>query len=897
MRRSLRSWLWRVDIDREVDDEIAFHVEMRTRELVDKGVDPRIAREMVLARLGDATRLKRTCVDLGRKRDREMRLTQWLEELRDDVRFAVRQLKSAPGFTFVAIVTLALGIGANGAIFALADATLLRPLPLPEPDRLAIVWERSDTVQRGPVSPLNMLDWNDQTRTFEKMAGFVPGVGSMVMAGQNGTTESVPRQWVTSGVFDVLGVTPIAGRTFLASDDTEQISAVVLSEGFWRNRFGADPSVIGRQIRLDGTLYTVVGVVPQTTQMIGSASVWALVQLRRDIVGAPGGPSAERLRGLRMFRVVGRMKPGVSFASAGDDLTTIAAALEREFPSTNKGRSVLLEPLRDVLIGGDLRLTSLLFLGVVGFVLLICCANVANLLLARAAGRARELAIRSALGAGRRRIARQLLTESLVLALLGGALGVGVGDAILRVTPSMVPAGLLPTAVVPTFDIRVGVFCAVVAVALGVIFGLAPAWHARRLASSAQAMAGATRATTAHGGRMRALFVVGEVAAAVLLLVGAGLLLRTLLAVDNVPRGYGADSALTVFVDPLGGRYPTKESLIQFFSSIERAVSSDANVRSIAWASTLPLGESTFGATSFEVVGDTPVEENRRPTTDYQIVSPTYFGTLELPVVQGRAFTEADTADGMPVCIVNEAFVRRHLHGRPVIGGRIAVRAPGSGLIQVRQIVGVARQVKGRPDEAEDFVQLYVPLAQDPFDDIFLLARPKTGPASALASSVRAAIASVDKEQLVTVGPLITLDDVASEATARQRFRAWLVMTFAVLALMLAMVGVFAIIAYSVQQRMREFGVRIALGASTGTVLGLVLGGAARMVGIGAAIGLVAAALLAQSISAFLFGVQPLDPVTFVSVAGVLLLTATAAALVPALRAAKVDPVQAFRSE
>jgi putative ABC transport system permease protein len=896
MKRSLRSWLWRVDITQEVDDELAFHIEMRTRELVDKGLDRRIAREMVLARIGDATRLKRTCVDLGRKRDRDMRLTQWLEELRDDVRFAARQLKSTPGFTFVAAITLALGIGANGAIFALADATLLRPLPLPEPDRLAIAWERSDALQRGPVSPLNMLDWNDQTRTFEKMAGFVPGVGSMVMAGQNGVTESVPRQWVTSGVFDVLGVKPIAGRTFLSSDDREQINAVVLSEGFWRNRFGADPSLFGRQIRLDGTLYTVVGVVPQATQMIGSASVWALIQLRRDIVGTPGGPSAERLRGLRMFRVVGRMKPGVSLASAGDDLTTIAAALERDFPSTNKGRGVLLEPLRDVLIGGDLRLTSLLFLGVVGFVLLICCANIANLLLARAAGRARELAIRSALGAGRRRIVRQLLTESLVLAVLGGTLGVGVGAAILRVTPSMIPAGLLPTAVVPTFDIRVGVFCAVVAIALGVIFGLAPAWHARGLASSAQAIAGATRTTTAHGGRIRALFVVGEVAAAVLLLVGAGLLLRTLLAVDNVPRGYGADSALTVFVDPLGGRYPTKESLMQFFSSIERAVSSDANVRSIAWASTLPLGESTFGATSFEIVGDTPVEEHRRPTTDYQIVSPTYFSTLDLPVVDGRAFTDADAADSTLVCIVNEAFVRRHLQGRSVIGQRIAVRAP-SGQIQVRQIVGIARQVKGRPDETEDFVQLYVPLAQDPFDDIFLLVRPKAGPASALASSVRGAIARIDKEQLVTVGPLITLDDVASEATARQRFRAWLVMTFAGLALMLAMVGVFGIIAYSVQQRMREFGVRIALGASTGTVLGLVLRGAARMVGIGAAIGLVAAALLAQSISAFLFGVQPLDPVTFVSVAGVLLLTATAAALVPALRAARVDPVQAFRTE
>jgi len=895
MKRSLRSWLWRVPLDQEVDEELAFHIEMRTRELVERGLDPRIAREIVLARIGDAGRLKRTCVDLGRKRDREMRLTQWFEELRDDVRFAVRQLKSAPGFTCVAAITLALGIGANGAIFALADATLLRPLPLPEPDRLVIAWDRSDALLRGPVSPLNMLDWNDQTRTFEKLAGFIPGVGSMVMAGPNGASEGVPRQWVSSGVFDALGIKPIAGRTFLASDDRDETRSVVLSERFWRNRFGSDPAVIGTPIRLDGDLFTVVGVVPQQAQIIGSASVWGLIQLRRDL-GIPGGPNAERIRGLRMFRVVGRMKPGVSIKAAGDDLARVAAALERDFPSANKGRGVLLDPLREVLIGGDLRLTSLLFLGVVGFVLLICCANVANLLLARAAGRARELAIRSALGAGRRRIVRQLLTESLVLALIGGALGTGIGAAILRVTPSMIPAGLLPNAVVPAFDMRVGVFCALVAGALGVIFGLAPAWHARGLASSAQTMGGDTRTTSAHGGRIRALFVMGEVAAAVLLLVGAGLLLRTLMAVDNVPRGYEAESALSVFVDPIGGRYPNRESLLQFFKSIEQETWSDANVRNIAWATTLPMGESTFGASPFQVVGDPPLQENQQPTTDYQVVSPSYFSTLDLPIVAGRAFTDGDVADTTSVCIVNEAFVRRHLQGRSVLGERIAVKAP-SGRVQTRQIVGVARQVKGRPDEAEDFVQLYVPLAQDPFDDIFMLVRPKAGPASALAPSVRSAIARVDKEQLVTVGQLITLDDVAFEATARQRFRARLVMTFAGLALILAMVGVFGIIAYSVQQRKREFGVRIALGASTKTVLGLVLRGAARMVGIGAVIGLVAAALLSQSISAFLFGVQPLDPVTFASVAAVLLLTAAFAAFVPAMRAAKVDPVQAFRSE
>ncbi len=897
MKRSLRSWLWRVDISQEVDEELAFHIEMRTRELVDRGLDPRIAREMVLARLGDVGRLKRTCVDLGRKREREMRMTQWLEELRDDVRFAVRQLRASPGFTFVAAITLALGIGANGAIFSLVDAALLRPLPLPEPGRLAIAFERSETVLRGPVSPLNMLDWNDRSRTFEKLAGYVPGVGSMVMAGANGAAEGVPRQWVSSGVFDVLGLTPIAGRTFLPSDDTQEVNAVVLSEGFWRNRFGADPAVIGTQIRLDGMPFTVVGVVPRQAQLIGEASVWALIQLRRDIGGIPGGPNPERLRAARFFRVVGRMKPGISLAAATADMTNVAAALESEFPSTNKGQSVHLEPLHDVLIGGDLRLTSLLFLGVVGFVLLICCANVANLLMARAAGRARELAIRSALGAGRRRIVRQLLTESLVLALLGGALGMAVGAAILQVTPSVIPDGLLPNAIVPAFDMRVGIFCAVVALALGVVFGLAPAWHTRAVALSAAAMSGNTRTTTAQGGGVRALLVVGEVGAAVLLLVGAGLLLRTLLAVDNVPRGYADSNVLTVFVDPLGGRYPKKESLLQFFDAVEQETSTDTNVHSTAWASTLPLGESTFDFATFEIVGDTPVDENRRPRANYQIVSPSFFSTLELPVVAGRAFTSADATDGALVAIVNEAFVRRHLAGRSAIGARVAVRSPMSGLLQAREIVGVARQVKGRPDESEEFVQLYVPIAQDPSDDIFLLVRPRVGPAGALAPSVRAAIGRVDKEQLVTVGSLMTLDDIAFEATARHRFRALLVMTFAGLALILALVGVFGIIAYSVQQRLREFGVRIALGATTGQVLGLVLKSAVRLIGIGGAIGLAAAVLLSRSISAFLFGVRPFDPLTFVTVASVLAMTATAAALVPALRAARVDPVEALKTE
>jgi putative ABC transport system permease protein len=886
MKRSLRSWLWQVPVDQEVDDEIAFHIEMRTRELMANGLDRKAAREVVLARIGDSGRLKRTIVDLGRKRDREMRLTQFIEELRDDVKFAIRQLMRSPGFTLVAAITLALGIGANSAIFALVDAALLRPLPVREPDRLVMAWERSETILRGTVSPGNLFDWNERTRTFEGFAGYIPGVGGMVMAGADGNAETVPRQWVTRGVFDVLGITPVAGRTFRPEDETKKSGSVVLSEGFWRTRFAADPSVVGLEIRLDGLPFTVVGVVPQEAQLVGVSSIWALLPLRPN----PNG------RGPRVLRVVGRVKPGISLEAASADMTGVAEGLSREYPEANKGRGIRLEPLHDAFIGSEIRLTSMFFLGVVGFVLLICCANVANLLLARATARTRELAIRSALGAGRLRVIRQLLTESLVLAALGGVLGVAIGAAILSAAPSVIPQGLLPGAVALTFDIRIVAFCAAAALVVGLLFGLAPTWQATRV-STTQAIASESRTSTGVGGRMRGLLVVAEVATAVLLLFGAGLLLRTLLAVDNVDRGYRAESVLTMMVDPLGGRYPTAASRLLFFDAVEQEVRKVSGIRGMAWASTLPLGESTFGPASFEIVGDPPVDENRRPTGDYQIVSPGYFNTLDLPVVAGRGFSDGDRQDSALVCIVNEGFVRRHLQGRSPIGVRVAINSATSGKPVMREIVGVARQIKGRPDETDDLVQIYVPMAQDAVDDIFLLVRPAAGPAEALAPPVRAAIARIDKEQLVSVRGVMTLEAVRSEATARHRFRAVMVMTFAGLALLLAMVGVFGVLAYSVQQRVREFGVRMALGATTSQVLGLVLGSATRLIAIGAVIGLAAAAALGRTISTFLFGVQPLDPMTFASVGIILAVTAAIASAAPAIRAARIDPVAAFRNE
>ena len=552
--------------------------------------------------------------------------------------------------------------------------------------------------------------------------------------------------------------------------------------------------------------------------------------------------------------------------------------------------------MHDSIVGSDLRLTSMLFLGVVGFVLLICCANVANLLLARATVRVRELAIRSALGAGRRRIIRQLLTESLVLSLLGGALGTAVGAAILSVAPSLIPQGLLPATVTLTFDMRVVAFCAGTALVVGLLFGVMPAWKATEF-SSAAVIGADSRTTTGGGGRLRALLVIGEVATAVLLLCGAGLLLRTLLAVEGFDRGYRAESVLTMLVDPLGSKYPTDEALQQFYDQVEAEVAAVPGVSGVGWASALPLDFFESGAFSFEIVGDAPVDANKRPSAEYQVVSPKYFSTLELPILSGRAFDERDRRDGVPVCIVNEAFARQ-FRGRSPVGQRVALRPTSSPEADpvVREIVGVARQVKGRPDETRDFVQLYVPMAQDLSDDIFLVVRPKSGRAEALAGAVREALSRVDKEQLVSVRSVLTLEDIAWTATGRHRFRAVMVIAFAALALVLAMVGVFGILAYSVQQHMRDFGVRRALGATSNDVVRLVIANAARVVATGAAIGLVLSAVFGRLIEKMLFGVRPLDLTTFVVVTILLGITAALSIAGPAWRAVRIDPAVALRN-
>jgi putative ABC transport system permease protein len=880
----------------EIIEELSQHLDQRYEELRAAGTSDADARRVATLELDDSEALARHMRQL-RQSSVPPPVTPGVpgrgalgRELWQDVRYAARALRKQPGFAVVAILTLALGIGANSAIFALVDATLLRPLPFfGNPDRLVMLSERSPTSARGAVSPLNMTDWNERNRTFDVIAGYVPSVGGMVMTGADGLADNVSRQWVTAGFFDALGIRPLVGRTFLPDDDTRRANAVVLSETIWRSRFNADPDIVGRDVRFDGMPFTIVGVVPREFQLLDGTEMWAV----RPILGAPPA-----VRTLYQLRVIGRMKPGVTIEAARADLTAVADALASEFPATNKGRGVTVEPLHEVLIGRELRSTSLLFVGVVGFVLLICCANVANLMLARAAGRTRELAVRSALGASRFRLVRQLLTESLFLSLLGGALGLAVGAGILHIAPTFIPRELLPASVTLTFDLRVVAFCAATALLVGALFGLAPSWQATRVALT-QVIASESRTTTGRGGRIRSLLVVGQVATAVLLLFGAGLLLRTLLALENVDRGYRAQGVLTMVVDPLASQFPTRPALLQFFDDVEREVMAVPGVRSVGWASTLPYGESMFGRLFFEVVGEALQDESRRPSADYQIVSPGYFRTVDLPLVAGRTFDERDARDRPPVCIVNEAFVRHHLQGRSAIGTRIATRLSMSAQapVVVREIVGVARQIKSRPDENEDLLQVYVPIAQNPVDDIFLLVAPAAGSGEALTAPVRAAIGRIDKDQLVGARYVMTLDDIAWDATARHRFRAVLVTTFAGLALLLAMVGIFGVLAYTVQQRVRDFGLRRALGATSTDVLRLVASSAARVIAAGAAVGLASAVVLSRLITTMLFGVEPLDPATFAFVGVALVVTAAVAVAGPAWRATRIDPAVALRTD
>jgi putative ABC transport system permease protein len=821
---------------------------------------------------------------------RRVRLTGM--SLPHDIRHAVRLIRKAPWFTAASVSVLGLGIGATTAIFSLIDAALLRPLPHPDAHQLVMIWERSAQNPRAPVSLATFADWSNSAKSLSGVAASAGIVQIPIARGADEVPESIPLDSVTPSFFTVLRVTPLLGRV---PDDSNIFGpgrsdgGIAISERLWRTRFAADPSIVGSTIRIASPprAVPVVGILPAGFQPLGTTDIW-------EVISVEGASNA---RATRVLRVIGRLGPDTTLDQASAELNVIARNIEQAYPATNKGWGVTIQPLQAAIVGADLRTTSLVLGGVVLFVLLLACANVANLILARGVGRTRELAVRAALGGTRLRIARQLLVECLFLGVLGGLAGVAMAWALLRAVPSFIPPQTIPPSIVLMLDWRLAAFASAATVLTALLFGLAPAWQAARV-SLVEAMNIGGRGSSDRAGRVRQTLAVAEIAIALLLMTGAGLLVRTLISLNNVDAGYRADNVVTMNIRlPFRRLITAKPGEIEtYWRSIEREVASIPAVRSASLGFDLPLGGTSINP-PFDVVGRPTADPANRPSAHYQIVGPRYFETLGIQVVSGRAFTERDSENAPQVAIVSDAFVRRFLEGQNPIGARIVVSAPGVRFQAItREIVGIARQVKTRPDEPVDATyQVYVPAAQSPWIMANLIVRTAGSEPLQAVEQVKRAIARVDPTQAVS--QIRTMEQIAEQSTARSRLRAQLVVAFAALATLLAAVGIFSVLMFMVQQRAREFSVRLAVGANAGDLLRLVLGGGLKLTAIGVVIGVAASAALVQSLASLLFGVPPFDPLTFVVAPLALTVVALLACLAPAIRALRADPVAALRAE
>jgi putative ABC transport system permease protein len=805
-----------------------------------------------------------------------------MDTLGKDLRYAARLLRKSPGFTLTAIVVIAIGIGANGAIFSLVDAVLLRPLPYAKPEQLVRLWEHAPGNDRNAVSPLNFLDWSEQNKAFSSMAA-VSGA-SKTLTRDGAAAERIPGQAVTQSFFDLLGVKPVLGRTFTADDFVPNSQVVVISEGFWKSHLGGSAAAIGSTLMLNDRPKMVVGVVPSDFQIWSESQLWEPYVVGRS-------PEQRKIHYLRVF---GRLKPDLTLEQARANMATVAANLAEAFPETNKDWGVTVESLRQATIGADLRTTSLVLAGVAAFVLLMGCANVASLLLARGIGRTREIAVRASLGGSPARIAQQLLTESTLLAALGGVAGMFLAWTIVRAAPAFLPPDTLPVGVKLILDLRVIAFAAVATLATGLLFGLAPAWQASRLSLADTLRAGGRGSTRSAG--FRTILAAGEIAIAVMLVAGAGLLLRTIVSLDHVDPGFHAPNVLTMQVSPPNSRYKDPAQTGVLFQRMEREISAIPGVKSVGFSTVLPLEGWDIGQ-PFTVVGAPPAGSAQAPSANYQMVNPRYFDTLGIAVIRGRAFSDQDTAQSQQVCVVNEELVRAHLQGREPIGTHLVVSAMGpTGPKSVeREIVGVIRQVKVEGlGETVNSREVYVPLTQNSWYWSAIAVRTDGNPLGAL-SSVKEAIAHVDKDLPVT--RVRTMEEVASETVAQPRFRAGIVGAFAALALVLAAVGIFGLLAFSASQRTREFGIRMALGARAGNVLAMVLRGGLAITAAGVAVGVLGAAALTRSLATLLYGVQPLDPLAFGGAALALVCVALSACAIPAWRASRTNPAIALHEE
>ena len=869
----LRNTTRRDQMDRELTEEVGSYVELLTEKKMKEGMNEQEARRAAMVEVGGVEQVKEEV--------RAGRTGFGLELFFQDVRYGMRSLLKKPGFTLTAVVALALGIGANTAIFSVINGVLLRSLSYSEPSRIVMIWERGlreASRLQNVVSPANFLDWQKQSTSFEYMAAIADQ--RVNLTGGGGEPEEIKAQFVTQQFFPALGVQPLVGRSFLPEEDTVGNELVIiLSHELWQTRFGSDRNIVGQQATISGRQRTIVGVMPPGFHFLDN-QVRAWMPLALD-------PAIDyREKAGRYLRSVARLKPGVTLQQAQGEMSGIAKQLEQAHPKKNAAWGVHLVPMHEQVVG-EIRPILLVLFAAVAFVLLIACANVANLLLSRAASRQKELALRSALGASRQRLIRQMLTESVLLALMGGVLGILLAYWGIQFLIGFGPDNI-PRLSEVTLDLRVLGFTFAVSLLTGVLFGLIPALQASRPDLN-DALKEGSRGSTGRSGTFRNVFVVAEVSLALVLLVGAGLMIRSFMRLQSVETGFKAENVLTMRAQLPKKKYPEEHQILDFFKQAQERIAKLPGVQAVGAISFLPL-TGLASRDSFKIAGQPDPAPGQEPGVEVRVVTPGYFQAMGIPLLKGRLLNERDVKESR-VLLINETMARRYFAGVDPVGKQMEVFWDGSG---PDEIVGVVGDIREGALNKEPEPAIYWAHPRVPYSGMAIVVRA-SGDAARFGAAVQREIRAIDPEQ--PVADVRTMEQVISKSIARPRFNTLLLSIFAAVALVLASVGLYGVMNYSATQRTHEVGIRMALGATRADIMRLVVGNGMLLTLIGIGIGVAASLLLTRVMASLLFGVTATDVPTFLGVSAVLAAVALVANYIPARRATRVDPVIALRYE